>query len=64
MVFKSRCSSAEEKIKRTVTDVEGIYLLKIRPEESGYGDQFRMNDPYGIYLRGDAYIESFLSAKY
>jgi hypothetical protein len=61
-LFKLHCTRAGETIKRTVTDVEGIVLLKGRPEEINYSDQFLMDDPYGSDLGGDAYIRSFLKA--
>lgn len=63
-LFKFHCSTAGETIKRTVGDVEGIFLLKGRPEKMNFGDQFMMDDPYGRDLGGDAYIESFLKAKH
>lgn len=61
-LFKQHCSTAGETIKRTVKDVEGIFLLKGRPERPNFSDQFLMDDPYGHDLGGDAYIESFLKA--
>ena len=61
-LFKLHCTRAGETIKRTVTDVEGIVLLKGRPEEINYSNQFLMDDPYGSDLGGDAYIRSFLKA--
>lgn len=61
-LFRQHCIKAGETIKHTVKDVEGIYLLKGRPKETNYSDQFLMDDPYGGDLGGDAYIESFLKA--
>lgn len=61
-LFRQHCSTAGETIKRTVKDVEGIFLLKGRPKKINYGDQFLMNDPYGFDFGGEAYIESFLKA--
>jgi hypothetical protein len=55
-----RCKRAGEKIHRTVPDVEGILLLKIRPRDINYSDQFAMTDPYGRDLGGDGYIGSFI----
>lgn len=59
-LFAQRCQTAGEKIRRTVDGVEGIFLLKIRPEEVNFGDQFKMDDPYGSDFGGEAYIKSFL----
>lgn len=59
-MFAERCSTAGEKIDRTADNVEGILLMKLRPNEINYGDQFRMDDPYGRDFGGDAYIRSFL----
>ncbi len=64
VLFRQHCITSGEKIKRTVKDVEGIFLLKARPEKLNYGDQFLMDDPYGRDLGGDAYIGSFLKANH
>lgn len=63
-MFAERCKTAGEKIYRTVKDVEGIYLLKLRPDDINYGNQFQMDDPYGRDLSGDGYIVSFLRASF
>jgi hypothetical protein len=63
-LFKLHCTRAGETIKRTVNDVEGIALLKGRPGNINFSDQYVMDDPYGSDLGGDAYIESFLKAKH
>jgi hypothetical protein len=55
---------AGQKISRTVKDVEGIFLLKLRPNSINYGDQFALDDPYGSDLLGDGYIKSFLRGNY
>ena len=39
-------------IHKTVENVEGVYLLKIRPRGINYGDQFKLDDPYGSDLGG------------
>lgn len=59
-MFQERCKTAGEKIRRTVEDVEGILLMKLRPEGYNHGDQFKMDDPYGSDIGGDGYIKSFL----
>src|SRR5687768_6779821 len=54
-MFAERCKSAGEKIHKTVENVEGVYLLKIRPSSINYGDQYRLDDPYGRDLGGLGY---------
>lgn len=63
-LFKMHCSTAGETIKRTVKDVEGIFVLKGRPDKINFSDQFLMDDPYGSDLGGDGYLESFLKARH
>ena len=63
-MFAQRCQAAGEKIYRTVDDVEGIFLLKLRPNYVNYGNQYSLDDPYGSDLLGDGYIESFLRGSY
>ena len=63
-LFAERCKTAGERIHRTVDAVDGIYLMKVRPEGKNLGDQFKLDDPYGNDLRGDAYIMSFLRGSY
>ena len=63
-MFEARCKAAGEKIHRKVDDVEGVYLLKIRPEGANYDDQFEMDDPYGRDSAGDLYILNFLRGFY
>lgn len=62
-MFAQRCQTAGEKIYRTVDNVEGIYLLKLRPTQN-FGGQFDLDDPYGNDLSGDGYIESFLRGSF
>jgi len=59
-MFAERCKKSGEFIHRTAQNVEGVFLMKIRPKEINYGDQFKMDDPYGRDFGGDAYIRSFL----
>jgi hypothetical protein len=59
-LFAQRCQTAGEKIYRTVPNVEGVYLLKVRPKDKNYGNQFALDDPYGNDLGGDGYILTFL----
>ncbi|MDA8452794.1 hypothetical protein M5C97_24630 [Acidovorax sp. NCPPB 3859] len=59
-MFRERCKKAGVFIHRTVEDVEGVFLMKIRPKEINFGNQYLLDDPYGRDLGGDAYIKSFL----
>ena len=63
-MFQERCKSAGEKILRTIDNVEGIFLLKVRPSGINRAKQFEMDDPYGSDFSGDAYIKSFLRGHY
>lgn len=58
-MFAERCKTAGEKIYRTVDNVEGIYLMKLRPTQN-FGGQFDLDDKYGRDVTGDGYIKSFL----
>ena len=46
-MFQERCKTAGEKIHRTVDNVEGVFLMKLRPEKDNFSDQFVLDDPYG-----------------
>jgi hypothetical protein len=59
-MFQERCKKAGEFIYRTAEDVEGIFLLKLRPDGVNYRDQYRMDDPYGRDLGGEGYIQTFV----
>lgn len=61
-LFKQRCATAGENIKRRVSDVDGVFLLKLRSGELNYRQQFRFDDPYGSDYRNKWYIQSFLQA--
>lgn len=63
-MFAQRCQTAGEKIYRTVDNVEGIYLLKLRPVGASYANQFALTDPYGNDVDGDGYIATFLRGSY
>ncbi|MGK6306993.1 hypothetical protein [Variovorax sp. DT-64] len=63
-MFAERCKTAGEKIHKIVESVEGVYLLKIRSNEINYGDQFKLDDPYGSDLLGNGYIVSFIRGSY
>lgn len=59
-LFEERCKTAGETIHRVIPDVEGIYLIKVRPKGINFGQQYALTDPYGEDVGGDAYIASFL----
>lgn len=61
-MFAERCKTAGEKIYKTVENVEGIYLMKVRSSEINFGNQFKMDDPYGKDS-GD-YIRTFVRGSY
>ena len=63
-IFQERCKTAGEKIYRTAEDVEGVFLMKIRPSGVNYDDQFALTDPYGDDFGGDAYIRMFLRGSF
>ncbi|MBK7676496.1 MAG: hypothetical protein IPJ27_18025 [Candidatus Accumulibacter sp.] len=59
-MFQERCKKSGEFIHRTAENVEGVFLLKLRPKKINHGDQFKMDDPYGRDVGGDGYITNFL----
>jgi hypothetical protein len=59
-MFQERCKKSGEFIHRTAENVEGVFLLKLRPSEINYGNQYRMDDPYGRDLGGEGYIQTFV----
>ena len=63
-MFAERCKKSGEFIHRTAENVEGIFLMKIRPAEVNRGDQYKMDDPFGKDLRGDGYIETFIQGQF
>jgi hypothetical protein len=63
-MWQERCKTAGDKIYKTVDNVEGVYLMKLRPNGVNYGDQFKLDDPYGSDLLGDGYLASLLRGSY
>lgn len=63
-LFGIRCASAGERIKKTIDEVEGIFILKLRPSKDNFSDQYGLDDPYGRDLNNAGYIMSFLRQKY
>jgi hypothetical protein len=62
-LFDERCKTAGEKIYKTVDNVEGMLLMRLRPEKINLSDQYAMDDPYGRDFGGDEYLTSFLSGR-
>ncbi|MBX3670300.1 MAG: hypothetical protein KF778_18015 [Rhodocyclaceae bacterium] len=58
--YEEHCKTAGIKITRTVENVEGLVLMKVRPKNINYGDRYAMDDPYGLDSGGDGYIQDFL----
>lgn len=58
--FEMRCKGAGEKIHKTADNVEGVLLMKLRPDRINRSDQFALDDPYGRDFGGEAYVRSFL----
>jgi hypothetical protein len=59
-LFDERCKTAGEKIYRTVEGVEGLLLMKARPKEINFSDQYSLSDPYGADCWGDSCITDLL----
>lgn len=49
-IFDERCKREGVHIKRTVRDVDGMFLLKVRPERMNCAGQYALTDPYGEIL--------------
>jgi hypothetical protein len=63
-MFHERCKKAGVFIHHTAENVDGVFLMKLRPQGINYGDQYAMDDPYGRDLGGDGYIESFAKGSF
>jgi hypothetical protein len=60
-MFAERCKKSGEFIHRTAENVEGVFLMKIRPNDINYGDQYKLDDPYGRDHGGDSYFKTFFA---
>jgi hypothetical protein len=58
--FEMRCKSAGEKIDRTVENVDGVVWIKWRDKSINFGDQFKLDDPYGRLCGAEDCIASLL----
>jgi hypothetical protein len=66
-LYRQRCNTiAGQKIYRKVKDVEGVLLLKIRPQASGsqLADPMWPGAAFALEAAGDGYIHSFLGFEY
>ena len=64
-MWEALCDTkAGVRIYRTADEVEGILLMKVRPDRTNYSDQYAMDDPYGKDSSGDMYIKNFLQGFY
>ena len=59
-MFAERCMKAGVFIHRTAENVEGVFLMKLRPQGINFSNQYARDDPYGRDLGGDGYILNFL----
>ncbi len=62
-MFAERCKRAGVFIHRTAENVEGVFLMKLRPDETNIDQQYRMDDPYGHDVGGKGLINSFLQGR-
>lgn len=62
-MFEERCKKAGVTIHRTVENVEGIYILKLRPTTK-LESQFVFDDPYGRDSSDHMYLLNFLRGFY
>jgi len=63
-MFAERCKKSGEFIHRTAENVEGIFLMKLRPKEINFGEQYKMDDPYGHDSGGETYMKTFFAGFY
>jgi hypothetical protein len=63
-MFAERCKKAGVFIHRTADNVEGVFLMKIRPNDINYSDQYKLDDPYGRDSTGENYLKVFFTGFY
>ena len=63
-MFRERCKKAGVFIHRTVENVEGVILMKLRPQGVNFDEQYVLDDPYGNDVNGEGYIKEFLESNY
>ena len=62
-MFAERCKKAGVFIHRTAENVEGVFLMKLRSDRINFGEQYRMDDPYGSDTGDAGYIKHFLRGR-
>lgn len=62
-LYAQRCANAGEKISETMKHVDGLLLMKPRPDSINLSNQFALDDPYGRDFGGQGYILSFLMGR-
>lgn len=63
-MFAERCKKSGVFIHRTAENVEGVFLMKIRPKDINFGAQYKLDDPYGRDSTGENYLKVFFSGFY
>lgn len=63
-MLRERCKKAGVFIHRTVENVEGVFVMKVRPKAINYGNQFAIDDPYGLDSGDENYLKTFFSGFY
>jgi len=62
-LYQERCKTAGVKIHKTVENVEGVFVMKRRPETHDFATRLAV-DPYGRDFPGDAFLTSLLKGSY
>lgn len=62
-MYQERCKTAGVKIHRTFDNVDGVFVMRRRPETDDLSSQ-NVPDPYGRDLPGDAYLKSLLKGSH
>jgi len=59
-LFEERCQTAQEKIFKTVENVDRVLLVNLRPARISDSSQFDADDQYGYNVGGEDYIRYYL----
>ncbi|MCS4509802.1 hypothetical protein [Xylophilus ampelinus] len=63
-MFQELCKKSGVFIHRTVENVEGVFLMRLRPDKLNFENKYALDDPYGRDVGGKGYIELFLKSYY